>query len=85
MSYRKITQCEARELRRELETVRDKLNWIISGGKNGWAGTPVGSQVNTSTATMERLRTARKLGYSVFVVADLNKDELFFHAVKRGE
>lgn len=81
MSYRKISQADARRYKKERDEARGTLSQFVRrGAVSSWPGTHIGSQTGHEH-TLIRLRTARLLGHAVFVVPD-DEINLKFYALK---
>lgn len=82
MSYKHISQLEARKLRAERDKLKDLLRELLRGASDEFAGTSIGTQTGVHDVTMARLRTAKRLGYAVFVVPGDNESHIDFRALK---
>lgn len=85
MSSRKISQFDARRFRKERDDARERIEAMIRRGRTAYGGTHIGGQTNVSELTIARLRTAKQLGYALFVTVSDDADRVDFRAMKPGE
>lgn len=85
MASRKISQSDARRYRRERDEAKARIDNLLRRGRSTWGGTHIGGNTGMSSITMARLRTAKQLGYALFVVASDSEDCVDFRAMKPGE
>lgn len=85
MSRKKISQTDARRFLNERNDARDRLDAILRRGRSQYGGAHIGGQTNMPEVNMARLRTAKQLGYAVFVAVADDADRIDFRAMKPGE
>lgn len=85
MSSRKISQVDARRFRKERDEARERVNGLLRRGARTYGGTHIGGEIGITGASMDRLRTAKQLGYAVFVAVHDSENRIDFRAMKPGE
>lgn len=85
MSRKKISQSDAHCFRKERDDARERVDGLLRRGRATYGGVHIGGQTAIPDVTMARLRTAKQLGYAVFVVASDSEERIDFRAMKPGE
>lgn len=85
MASKKISQSDARRYRMDRDKANERVCNLLRRGSSTWGGTHIGAEVNITATSMIRLRTAKQLGYALFVVVSDTEDCVDFRAMKPGE
>jgi hypothetical protein len=78
---KKISQRDARQTRKELSDLKQKMERMFESFRSDWPGVHIGGQSPTHEAVMARIKTARTLGFAVIVVP-ADGDRINFYAGK---
>lgn len=85
MTARKISQQQARQLRKRAEEAEQKLRQLVTRGLQTYGGVEVGSVISMPSDTMASLRTARRLNYALYAIPREDSLSVSFRAIKPGE